>query len=184
MPKRPGQRRPETTSSRTGRGTTSSIPQPSAPGHGRPSSRAVPRSARRFGVSYSPSCPPRSVRSAVELYCAGRETQARGGDEKGCRRLLPVTRNTWLIFSAEPRNWLLASISMLRIYSVETAGSRRKATARVSLGPYLPRSNPSLLPSQRTLQNPHLNDKPVPLEELNRCAARYGKKGTAPGQSA
>ena len=62
--------------------------------------------------------------------------------------------------------------------------SRWKATARVSLGPYLPRSNPSLLPSQRTLQNPHLNDKPVPLEELNRCAARYGKKGTAPGQSA
>jgi hypothetical protein len=131
----------------------------------------------------------RAVRRAqlgvrVQLYCAGREIQARGGDEKGCRRLLPVTWSGWLIFSAEPRNWLLASTSMLRIYSVDAAGSRRKATARMSLGPYLPRSNPSLLSSHRTLQNPHLNDKPVPLEELDRCAARYGKKGTAPGQSA
>ncbi len=128
--------------------------------------------------------PPRSVRSTGELFRAGHETQAQGGDEKGCRRLLPVTWSGWLIFSAKPRNWLPASISMWRIYSVETDGSRRMATARVSLGPYLPRSNPSLLSCHRTLQNSHLNDKPVPLEELDRCPARYGKKGTAPGQSA
>ena len=45
-------------------------------------------------------------------------------EKKGCRRLLPVTWIGWLIFNAEPRNWLPASISTSRIYIVETAGSR------------------------------------------------------------
>ena len=129
----------------------------------------------------------RAVRRAqiglrVSSTAAGHETQARGGDEKGCRRLLPVSWNGWLIFSAKPRNWLPASISMLCIYSVEgrelVEGDRSPP-----LRPYLPRSNPSLLSHHRTLQNPNLNDKPVPLEELDRCAARYGEKGTALGQS-